>query len=694
MDSLGENKPRQKRVNIKLDGCSGLLINSGIKTLPQTLYRKFSFDFINLEHSPKQMKKLHPSIRRVILFFAICFIPGMMVAQQQLQLAPIDISQVKFDREIQQNIAMCYSEVDFPVENLSSLPFQKGLIHKKNLPYKVVSKRPVFYVNLVNSADSAGSVYFFPGRYFPNLTIFKVSGSNKLEKIPDILPDNPNNLSYRKITLAAKEIVSLYIVLEQVKTYTNRFRPHIINSGYINSFIRDEENFRPQLRYIGLLICGLLLMMILFSLVNFFQGANKEFFYYSGYALFLGLLFAIKALGGYRSNAVSFFLDGYLDFILLCAGHLFYFSFIQRFLNTKEQYPFAHKLCNAGKLILVAAIVAYTLLNQFSNSFAPEYFVETISKFLLLLIAGFFVFYAAGHRDNKIFNFLFWGNLSMLFFSCLSYLLTFKSVNINSFPDIFISSIFYYQMGVFFELVFFLAGISYKNKMQIIEQTRERERLKAENQLKEYEKQLAVLTAQKEERSRISLDMHDELGSGMTAIRLMSELARAKLKENSPVEIDRISDSANDVLNKMNAIIWSMNSGNDTLDNLVSYIRIYSLEYFENTPIKCTVNTPEHIEASELSGDKRRNVFLCVKETLNNALKHSSASELIIDIETNNALVIRIHDNGKGIDMQNLRQFGNGLKNIQKRMETIEGSFAIENKNGTTTTITLPISFS
>ena len=230
--------------------------------------------------------------------------------------------------------------------------------------------------------------------------------------------------------------------------------------------------------------------------------------------------------------------------------------------------------------------------------------------------------------------------------------------------------------------------------MQIIEQTRERERLKAENQLKEYEKQLAVLTAQKEERSRISLDMHDELGSGMTAIRLMSELARAKMKENSPVEIDRISDSANDVLNKMNAIIWSMNSGNDTLDNLVSYIRIYALEYFENTPIKCTVNTPEHIEATELSGDKRRNVFLCVKETLNNALKHSSASEIIIDIQTNHDLVIRIHDNGKGIDMQNLRQFGNGLKNIQKRMETIEGSFAIENKNGTTTTITLPLSFS
>ena len=81
----------------------------------------------------------------------------------------------------------------------------------------------------------------------------------------------------------------------------------------------------------------------------------------------------------------------------------------------------------------------------------------------------------------------------------------------------------------------------------------------------------------------------------MTAIRLMSEIARNKMKENTPVEIEKISTSADDVLNKMNAIIWSMNSGNDTVDNLVSYIRSYALEYFESTPIHCKVNTPDNI---------------------------------------------------------------------------------------------------
>jgi signal transduction histidine kinase len=171
----------------------------------------------------------------------------------------------------------------------------------------------------------------------------------------------------------------------------------------------------------------------------------------------------------------------------------------------------------------------------------------------------------------------------------------------------------------------------------------------------------------------------------------MSEIARNKMKENTPVEIDRISSSANEVLNKMNAIIWSMNSGNDTLDNLVSYIRSYAYDYFENTPVDCHVITPEQIPAKELSGDKRRNIFLCVKETLNNALKHSKASRITITITIADKLMITIADNGVGIDLEKIRQFGNGLKNINRRMESIGGHFHIGASNGTVTILELPL---
>jgi signal transduction histidine kinase len=171
----------------------------------------------------------------------------------------------------------------------------------------------------------------------------------------------------------------------------------------------------------------------------------------------------------------------------------------------------------------------------------------------------------------------------------------------------------------------------------------------------------------------------------------MSEIAKNKMKENTPKEIEKISQSANDVLNKMNAIIWSMNSGNDSVDNLISYIREYALEYLEGTNIRCHIRTPKHIEPRELTGEKRRNIFLCIKEILNNALKHSQASELSIDIETGETLVVRLADNGIGIDLQNLRLFGNGIQNIQRRMQSIGGKATIKNENGTVIVLELPL---
>jgi signal transduction histidine kinase len=287
-------------------------------------------------------------------------------------------------------------------------------------------------------------------------------------------------------------------------------------------------------------------------------------------------------------------------------------------------------------------------------------------------------------------RFLAWGNIFLFIFSLMSQAFIFFKLRFNG-PPIFNSALFYYEIGLFLELVFFLAGLSYKNRKQIIEQTREREQLKMENERKEFEKQMAVVTAQQDERNRISTDMHDELGSGMTAIRLMSEIAKNKMKENTPHEIERISQSADDVLNKMNAIIWSMNSKNDSLGNLISYIRGYAIEYLEGTPVHCRVNIPDHIPEKELSGDKRRNLFLCVKETLNNMLKHSRATAIVIDIIAGETLIIQIHDNGIGIDLKKLRQFGNGLQNIDRRMTGIGGEFTIENNEGTVTTLKLPL---
>jgi signal transduction histidine kinase len=257
-------------------------------------------------------------------------------------------------------------------------------------------------------------------------------------------------------------------------------------------------------------------------------------------------------------------------------------------------------------------------------------------------------------------------------------------------PLIFNTALFWYELGLAVELMFFLIALAYKNRKEIIERTEERERLKLKSERQELEKQMAVLSATQEERNRISADMHDELGSGVTAIRLMSELVKAKMKENTLPEIEKISSSANELIIKMNTIIWTMKSENDSLDSLVSYIRGYACEFLDNMNIDCSVVIPPKIPNIILSGEKRRNIFLCVKESLNNIIKHARASKVTIAFEFANQLSVTISDDGVGIDMLKLREFGNGLNNMKKRMERIDGTYHIENDNGTVTRLIVP----
>jgi signal transduction histidine kinase len=613
-----------------------------------------------------------------------------MQAQNTANQGCYDISRINLAAAINKQTGITYTDGhSILTENYNSLVFE-DTVANGFVPTKLVTKKTILRFTLCNSADTAMSIWFFPGFYFWEIQLYEVK-AGQLVKIPSVLPEIDDAMSFRKISVPPRDSLTIVAELTNAKTYLNKYRLSLIHPDYLSAFINELQSARKQANLITYVFCGLLLMMILYSLANFFQGANKEFLYYSGYAFLLGLMLFLKALYSLHASRISIFQEEYLDFIMQDTGYLFYMLFMQKYLATKAQHPFLYKLFNSGMAMLAVSVISYTYFHYFSDNFPAENAVENITKILLFLVTFIFIVYCFRHWKDKLLRYLFWGNVCLFVFALVSQLAIFADHLIRQFPGILHSALFYYEIGLFLELVFFLMALNHKNRKQLIKQAKETERLKADNLMKEYEKELAVFKAQQQERERISADIHDELGSGMTAIRLMSEIARNKMKEETPVEIEKISQSADEVLNKMNAIIWSMNSGNDTMDNTVSYIRSYALEYFESTPIDCKVNTPEIIEPEELTGDKRRNIFLCIKETLNNALKHSKASTIKIDFTIGKTLIIKISDNGVGIDLQNLRQFGNGLKNIARRMESIGGTYKIENDHGAITTLTLPL---
>lgn len=119
------------------------------------------------------------------------------------------------------------------------------------------------------------------------------------------------------------------------------------------------------------------------------------------------------------------------------------------------------------------------------------------------------------------------------------------------------------------------------------------------------------------ERGRIARDLHDDLGSGLSAINLLSEVARQK-SAGSPVdeEIRQLASASYDLSVRMREIIWMVSARNDRLDYLISYLGNYVVEHFEHAPIELNLRLPKDIPLTLLGGEQRRALFQVVKEAL------------------------------------------------------------------------------
>jgi len=556
------------------------------------------------------------------------------------------------------------------------------------VPPKYVTGKVLQRFKMINPQDEPVSCYYFPGFYFSDTRLYQIR-NDRAYPLPVIAPVDKDSVSFRMFTVPAMDSVVILAECFPVRTYTNSLRARIINEHYIMAYItalQDSWNNESLFTYV---FCGLLSMMIFFSLASYLMGGRKEFILYTGYALFLGFMLFTKVYYDGRSNYRSFFYESYLDFILQGAGICFYLAFMMRFLETKRNFPFLQRLYIVAISFVLLCLALFSYLHYGTANFTAETMIENyITKGFLLVLIILFLVYAYTKWEFKLLRYLFWGNLFYLIFSALSLIKILAPGKISLPP--FFSALILYEIGLLIELVFFLNGLTYKNRKQLIERIQESERLKLDNERKELEKQVAVMAAHQEERERISADMHDELGSGITSIRLMSEIAKNKMKEKTPPEINKISNSANELLNRMNAIIWSMNASNDTVDNLISYFRSYAIEFLDGTAVRCSFIFPEEIPQIEITGDKRRNLFMCLKEALNNVLKHSKATDVHIHISVADNLVIRIRDNGVGFDPTRKENSGNGLKNMRHRMKLIGGTVSLHSSGGTELVFQVP----
>jgi signal transduction histidine kinase len=211
-----------------------------------------------------------------------------------------------------------------------------------------------------------------------------------------------------------------------------------------------------------------------------------------------------------------------------------------------------------------------------------------------------------------------------------------------------------------------------------------------------YQKDLDRQLMLERERTRIARDVHDDVGANLTRISILSELAKKNASDSVMIGpwLQQISETSHNVILDMTQIIWALNPKNDILEGLIAYVRRFALEYLETTPVKCTFDLPEELPALPLSGEVRRNIYLCIREALHNVVKHSDASNILISLKLNGqGFIITIKDDGKGFDASNPSMFGNGLINMEKRIRGVGGRLVIRTaeKLGTEIAFVVPI---
>jgi ligand-binding sensor domain-containing protein/signal transduction histidine kinase len=205
------------------------------------------------------------------------------------------------------------------------------------------------------------------------------------------------------------------------------------------------------------------------------------------------------------------------------------------------------------------------------------------------------------------------------------------------------------------------------------------------------------------ERARIAQDMHDELGANLTRISLLSQTASTGLSGDSPSAgyLHQIYTSARDLTRGLDEIVWAVNPHHDTLESLLNYLARFSFEFLRSAGIRCRIHLPVQIPEWKIRSDIRHNVFLALKETLNNVVKHSGAKEVRVSLQLKTTgFDLKIEDDGSGFMASPVSErppsddrfaAGNGLYNISHRMKVIGGMAQITSSIGHGTQVLLSI---
>ncbi|MBN8836830.1 MAG: hypothetical protein J0I09_06205 [Sphingobacteriia bacterium] len=430
---------------------------------------------------------------------------------------------------------------------------------------------------------------------------------------------------------------------------------------------------------------GIFALAFFFGLFLFFSTGNRNFIFYSAY-IFISAAWLWSTEGfGFQLMWPHF--PGLNNRLEASLGVLYSGVFILNALQFTKQYDNNRTRLKRTLVFYMYFFLFWGLMpllpfislsaNHLATFFLFAFFLFNISGVILMIVYLLRLFL----KGHTIILYYFFAVVVTLIFSVLTVSYSFGWINLPFSASTLVST------GTIIDVILMTLGIvrQFNNY-----------KLEKENMLMEYLKQQKsinqkILQTQEEERIRISKELHDDIGAGLTQITLMSEAA--KNKYNAFEELSEIAKTGHKLVNNMSEIIWSMHPENKTVEQFFIHIREQLNELLEYTSIEYSINLPESADNILLKDEYKRDILLITKEIVHNAIKYSEATYIAINAKTTSTtLTFSITDNGIGFDMNHIRP-GNGLKNMQQRVKGIQGSIKIETApgNGTTFLYTIPL---
>ncbi|TDW96948.1 7TM diverse intracellular signaling domain-containing protein [Dinghuibacter silviterrae] len=497
------------------------------------------------------------------------------------------------------------------------------------------------------------------------------SAAGVLQRVPPGSTPAQRYFSAIPLHLAPHEQGVAFFAIRQVNSGAgldgvSLYAPAALDAAWAGANTADQGYYVFEWLFQGFLLCQVLYVLFQWLIVR-----RKEYLYYFCYLVALTLYFLSKFesfLGVELLFSRLPLLKVYLSKTLLIFPYFLYLRFVRSFLDIPHRYTALNKWIVWVEYFLLGYTVFDLVL--IAVTFDPRLQAEFFTYVLLalFLLSTSFIVYLFRHRETLIYYIL-TGSLCVAVGNILGQVFTYVEFyhHINLGID---HILVFPQTGILLEILCFTAGLGHKTLLA------EKEKLRSQAKLMHI-------------RGQVAQDLHDDIGSTLSSISILSDLA---LRGGQTQEtVSEIKDSAILLMERMDDLVWSIHPRNDSLEHLLMRVRHFATTLFEAKGIEYDISIQKDIGEVRLPMDFRQHVYLVLKEAINNLVKYAGAQQAYIRVGFDaRHLELSVRDDGRGFDTTQSRK-GNGLEGMRKRAEMMGATLTIVSEPGAGTEVMLQV---